>query len=94
MNTARRLRRDTFLFTLVQGGESLAKRDQSVSLIGELATEAAAGDHGPSRKMREADAALRDVLMLPPFAAGTKHVHSALPEQFRVGFGNRNPGML
>ena len=78
----------------VQGGESLPKCGQSLAFVGELATEAATDDRGPRGKMCETDTALRDVLMLPPFAAGAKHVHWALPEQFRVGFGNRNPGML
>ncbi len=31
--------------------------------------------------MREADAALRDVLMLSSFATGAKHIHAALVEQ-------------
>jgi hypothetical protein len=35
--------------------------------------------------MREADAALRDVLMLSPLATRAKNVHAALVEQVRVG---------
>ena len=77
----------------VQGGESPAKCDQSLPLVGMLATETATGDHGPGGKMREADTALRDVLMLSSLATRAKHVHTALAKQGGVGLGNRNPGM-
>jgi len=84
----------TLLLVLVQGGESFAKCDQSVPLVGELTTETAAGNHGSGWEMCEADSALGNVLMLSSLATGAKHVDAALPEKFRVGLGNRNPGML
>ena len=77
----------------VQGVESPAKRDQSLPLVGMLATETATDDDGPGRKMREADTTLRYVLMLSSLAAGAKHVHTALAKQGGLGLGNRNPGM-
>jgi hypothetical protein len=58
-----------------------------------LATETPTDGHGPGGKMREADTALRDVLMLSPLATGAKDVHTALVEQFRLGMRNRNPGI-
>jgi hypothetical protein len=92
-STARGARRNARLVPYSQGSQCLAKHDEGFSLVDVLAPEPAAGDDDPRRKMRETDAALRDVLMLPAFATGTKHVDATITEQLGVGRSDRNPGI-
>jgi hypothetical protein len=58
-----------------------------------LATETATDHHNACRKVCEADAALRYVLVLAALASGAKHIDAALREQRGGGRRNRNPGM-
>ena len=62
-------RRDARFVPLVQGSELLAKRQKGFPLVGVLTAETATGSHDTGRQMREADAALCDVLMLSSLAA-------------------------